>query len=92
MGFDITSEHVARDFFQEFNQLYGGVFGDQYDKYEGMPLKISDMRYHYEFEDDIASVYYGPEELPITELIKEVYRAKYYHGLKGVSPVFFLLY
>jgi len=76
IGFDIYSETLAEDYMDEFNQLYGGVFGDKWAPFQSAPLKSSDTYYSFELNQLSLNIYYGPQESPVAELIKEVYRAR----------------
>ncbi len=75
-GLDIYSEKIAEDFDQEFNQLVHGVFGEAWAPYDSAPLKAGNTYYTYQTHDFEVTLYFGPQEFPMSELIKEVYRAE----------------
>ena len=76
IGFDATSEDLAKDFGDELVQMYGGMFSTTLSTFNG-PLKSdTNVRNHYPNDLGDMEVYFGPQERVIKRLMDEIYKAR----------------
>ncbi len=76
IGFDAISEDIAKDFGDEFNQMYGGMFATTLSAFNG-PLKTNtNSRTHYPNDIGDLEVFFGPQERLMKRLIDDIYGAR----------------
>jgi hypothetical protein len=76
IGFDVTSEDIAKDFGDELVQMYGGMFSTTLSTFNG-PLKSdTNTRTHYPTDLGDLEIYFGPQERLTKRLIDEIYKAR----------------
>lgn len=72
----IVSQDLPRDFGDEFDQMYAGVFASTLDLFNGPIKSNSNPRVTYPTDGGDFEVYFGPQERPLKRLIDEVYAAR----------------
>ncbi len=76
VGFEARSIDLARDFTDEFQQLFGGVFANTPSAYDGPVKSTTDARLVYPGNIADFGVAFGPQERLIKQMIDEVYSAR----------------
>lgn len=76
VGVRATGQDIGRDFEDEVNQMYGGVFATTLSAFNG-PLKSdTNNRVWYPTNEGALEVYFGPQERLVKRVIDEVYSAR----------------
>lgn len=76
VGFESISEDVAKDFDDEFNQMFGGVFATTLNAFNS-PLKSeTNNRFFYPGNAGPVEFYFGPQERLIKRVVDEIYKAR----------------
>lgn len=75
-GFVADSEVIARDFGNEFDQLYGGTFSTRLTFYDQPVKSDNNDRTLYPTEGGAIELYFGPQEPLAKEIIDRIYSAR----------------
>ena len=75
-GLRARSSYIARDFADEFDQLYAGVSAATVDGFSSPLKSITDNREVYEGIEGRVGVYFGPQERLQKRVIDAVYNAR----------------
>lgn len=76
IGFEARSHFLGRDFADEFNQLYGGMFATTLSAFNGPLKSTTDARTWYDSDNGRLEVYFGPQERLVKQIIDRVYEAR----------------
>jgi len=76
LGFDATSEDLGKDFADEVQTMYGGVFSNTLDSFGGPQKSNTNNRTHYITTSGDIEVYFGPQERLLKRVIDEIYNAR----------------
>ena len=76
VGIDVTSQYVGRDYVDEFQQLFGGMFASTLSTYNG-PLKSDNNgREFYPSDNGPLRIHFGPQERLVKRVVDDVYGAR----------------
>ena len=76
VGFEARSHYLGRDFADEFNQLFAGMFATTLSAFNGPLKSITDPRSWYDSDNGRLEVYFGPQERLVKQIIDRVYEAR----------------
>ncbi len=76
VGISARSHLLGRDFADEFNQLYGGLFATTLSAFNGPLKSITDRRAWYDSDNGRLEVYFGPQERLIKQVVDRIYEAR----------------
>lgn len=75
-GFVVKSEDIAKDYTDEFVQMYGGVFSTTLDTFNGPQKSDANARTYYPSDSGAPQVYFGPQERLLKRVLDEIYAAR----------------
>lgn len=75
-GFDARSTDLAKDFEDEFTQLFGGVSATTLTYFDGLLKSNTNNRVYYPMPGGVWELYFGPQERLMKRVIDEVYAAR----------------
>lgn len=76
LGFDATSEDLGKDFGDELQMMFGGVFSNTLDTFGGPQKSDTNNRTHYITDSGDVELYFGPQERLLKRVIDEIYNAR----------------
>lgn len=76
VGVEVHSHTLGRDFADEFNQLYGGVYAATLSAFNGPLKSITDNREWYDSNVGRMEAYFGPQERLMKRVVDAVYASR----------------
>lgn len=76
VGFEATSLYLGRDYADEFNQMFGGIYAATLSAFNGPLKSITDNREWYDADVGRFEAYFGPQERPMKRVVDAVYAAR----------------
>ncbi len=76
VGFKASGEDLVKDFGDELNQMYGGLYSTTLSTFNGPLKSITDNREHYPTNNSDLAVFFGPQQRLMKRVIDEVYNAR----------------
>ncbi|MEL6177694.1 MAG: thrombospondin type 3 repeat-containing protein [Myxococcota bacterium] len=76
LGFWTKSEDFGKDYKDEFDQMFSGVFATTLNSFNSEIKSNTNARVYYPTDRGVVEVYFGPQERPLKRLIDEIYSAR----------------
>ena len=76
LGFWSKSEDLGKDYKDEFDQMFAGVFATTLNSFNSELKSNTNNRAYYPTDRGVVEVYFGPQERTMKRLIDEIYTAR----------------